>query len=82
MMGSVNNKSFRVVQWSFEKSTRRFKMKWEKNYESSKMHFVFDWNISTGIYEIVVMSCMSELVDYVGKLDMIGVDVPILSNVM
>ena len=77
-MGSVDNKSFRVVQWSVEKSTRlpvtvmvtlslektieryarrfqkahqlaeqnklwteRFKIKWEKNYESSERHFVF-----------------------------------------
>ncbi|KAM3337140.1 hypothetical protein P3S68_032840 [Capsicum galapagoense] len=32
--------------------TNRFKVKWEKNYESSKRHFVFDWNISTGIYEV------------------------------
>ncbi|XP_047264154.1 uncharacterized protein LOC124896607 [Capsicum annuum] len=32
--------------------TSRFKVKWEKNYESSKKHFVFYWNISTGIYEV------------------------------
>ncbi|KAM3382080.1 hypothetical protein P3S68_007653 [Capsicum galapagoense] len=32
--------------------TSRFKVKWEKNYESSKRHFVFDWNISTGTYEV------------------------------
>ena len=32
--------------------TGRFKMKWEKNYESSKRHFVFDWNIPTGVYEV------------------------------
>ncbi|KAM3381327.1 hypothetical protein P3S68_006900 [Capsicum galapagoense] len=32
--------------------TSRFKVKWEKNYESSKRHFVFDWNISTGVYEV------------------------------
>ncbi|KAH0776781.1 hypothetical protein KY290_008192 [Solanum tuberosum] len=32
--------------------TERFKIKWEKNYESSKRHFVFDWNIPTGVYEV------------------------------
>ncbi|KAM3200570.1 hypothetical protein P3L10_032932 [Capsicum annuum] len=32
--------------------TSRFKVKWEKNYESSKRHFIFDWNISTGTYEV------------------------------
>ncbi|XP_016574116.2 uncharacterized protein LOC107871739 [Capsicum annuum] len=32
--------------------TSRFKVNWEKNYESSKKHFVFDWNISTGTYEV------------------------------
>ena len=32
--------------------TGRFKIKWEKNYESSKRHFVFDWNIPTGVYEV------------------------------
>ncbi|KAH0691282.1 hypothetical protein KY289_018640 [Solanum tuberosum] len=32
--------------------TKRFKMKWEKNYESSKRHFVFYWNIPTGVYEV------------------------------
>ncbi|PHU16511.1 hypothetical protein BC332_17716 [Capsicum chinense] len=32
--------------------TSRFKVKWEKNYESSKRHFVFNWNISTGTYEV------------------------------
>ncbi|KAH0637564.1 hypothetical protein KY289_037479 [Solanum tuberosum] len=32
--------------------TSSFKMKWEKNYEGSKRHFVYDWNISTGVYEV------------------------------
>ncbi|KAH0730616.1 hypothetical protein KY289_001804 [Solanum tuberosum] len=32
--------------------TGRFKIKWEKNYESSKRHFVFDWNKPTGVYEV------------------------------
>ncbi|KAH0688497.1 hypothetical protein KY290_017321 [Solanum tuberosum] len=32
--------------------TERFKMKWEKNYESSKRHFVFYWNIPTGVCEV------------------------------
>ncbi|KAH0668592.1 hypothetical protein KY289_023085 [Solanum tuberosum] len=32
--------------------TGRFKIKWEKNYESSKRHFVFYWNIPTGVYEV------------------------------
>ncbi|KAM3221712.1 hypothetical protein P3L10_020982 [Capsicum annuum] len=32
--------------------TSRFKVKWEKNYKSSKRHFVFYWNISTGTYEV------------------------------
>ncbi|KAG5610536.1 hypothetical protein H5410_021817 [Solanum commersonii] len=32
--------------------TGRFKTKWEKNFESSKRHFVFDWNIPTGVYEV------------------------------
>ncbi|XP_015163294.1 uncharacterized protein [Solanum tuberosum] len=32
--------------------TGRFKIKWKKNYESSKRHFVFYWNIPTGIYEV------------------------------
>ncbi|PHU00732.1 hypothetical protein BC332_30519 [Capsicum chinense] len=32
--------------------TSRFKVKWEKNYESSKRYFIFDWNISTGTYEV------------------------------
>ncbi|XP_069143319.1 uncharacterized protein [Solanum lycopersicum] len=32
--------------------TSSFKKKWEKNYENSKRHFVYDWNISTGIYEV------------------------------
>ena len=32
--------------------TKRFKMKWEKNYESSKRHFIFYWNIPTGVYEV------------------------------
>ncbi|KAH0724707.1 hypothetical protein KY284_000572 [Solanum tuberosum] len=32
--------------------TGRFKIKWEKNYESSKRHYVFDLNIPTGIYEV------------------------------
>ena len=32
--------------------TSSFKKKWEKNYENSKRHFVYDWNISTGVYEV------------------------------
>ncbi|KAG5607045.1 hypothetical protein H5410_028537 [Solanum commersonii] len=32
--------------------TERFKMKWEKNYESSKRHFVFYWNIPTWVYDV------------------------------
>ncbi|KAH0647500.1 hypothetical protein KY285_032748 [Solanum tuberosum] len=32
--------------------TSSFKMKWEKNYEGSKRHFVYDWNISIGVYEV------------------------------
>ncbi|KAH0656254.1 hypothetical protein KY285_031136 [Solanum tuberosum] len=32
--------------------TGRFKIKWEKNYESSKRHFVFNWNIPTGVYVV------------------------------
>lgn len=35
--------------------TRRFKINWEKNYESSKRHFVSDWNIATGVYEVKSM---------------------------
>ncbi|PHU01384.1 hypothetical protein BC332_31171 [Capsicum chinense] len=32
--------------------TSSFKVKWEKNYDSSKRHFVFYWNISTGVYDV------------------------------
>ncbi|KAH0747259.1 hypothetical protein KY285_008916 [Solanum tuberosum] len=51
--------------------TKRFKMKWEKNYESSKRHFVFYWNIPTGVYEVNLhfpCSHVMKVIDRMGGL--------------
>ena len=31
---------------------KQFQKEVRENYENSKRHFVYDWNISTGVYEV------------------------------